>query len=961
MSKQSEFSSMKYRLFTSLWLILFTLMLLLGGCAQEANDAGSGSEEKDTTIATIKITPGGLMFTNMNESQNLTATAYNAAGEALDVTDFTWETSKPDSVSVDASGTATAQTSLGSATITAHAAGVTSTPLLISIAQPVPGAALINDSQVVGDIRPHDTSEPLSLGSLYDVTLTGITPPGTGDILISTGEAPVAGRVVEVREENGQTIVTLEFVGLDELFTAFTINETLPMPAGDIEINPELEATYDITRNPDGSLTFTPRQELSVIGAVTGTSVRSMGPFECGTDLSIFPLGLSAAPTFTLTRVFDYQIVWEDSYKKLAVTGTLTVERTDSWALTSSLTGKVTCEIEIASIPLPIPGGVATLFFSGRVPVGLGIEASGQISLTGLGFEMKAKTGGEVEAGLEAPNGDDWQILSDYTQTDNSFETKWTPLPDSIADTLRLTPALSGYAFANLNFGLRLPRSPRWQVVASKLGLNMTGNLALVDGQIEDLTYASDYKLSLDASIGPGSGITNFLNRLRMNLSGAGITLTVPLSTSPKATEITADVDQFSYNDPINFTVKLDPAFVDFLGIYNITRVKIYRRTTDLFGDIVADYIASITPTAPGQTEFNRLWFADEEGWISDGNYYVFIETKFLPFPYFETLELGQVKAPSNKIVFLRAQDIYVMNADGTGQTRLSNHTTGWDNNFALSPDGTKIAFRGTRLNAGGVVYVTDLYVMNVDGTGQTNLTNSATSQETHPAWSPDSTKIAFGCQIDGIYWEICVINADGTGLTRFTNNTSGDSAPVWSPDDTKIAFECWRDDSWEICVMNTDGSGQTNLTNSPHNGNGSLSGEDLQPTWSPDSAKIAFMSRRDGNPEIYMMNADGSGLTNLTNNAAGDEHPVWSPDGTKIAFVSRRDGNQEIYVMNADGTGQTRLTNNAVRDDYPAWSPDSEKIAFDSNAEIYVMNADGTGLTNLTNNAADSYPAWLP
>ncbi|HED52011.1 MAG TPA: hypothetical protein ENI83_00500 [Gammaproteobacteria bacterium] len=546
---------------------------------------------------------------------------------------------------MDENGLATSQTTLGSATITAHADGITSTPLLVTIAQPAPGAVLVDDTQVVGDIRPHDTSEPLSLGSLYDVTLTGITPPETGDILISTGEAPVGGRVTGVREENGQTVVTLEFIGLDELFTAFTINETLPMPAGDIEINPELEATYDITRNPDGSLTFTPKQPtLSVTGAVTGTGVRSMGPFECKTDLNVFPLGLSAAPTFTMTRVFDYQIIWEDDHKKLAVTGTLTVERTDSWKLTSSLTGKVTCEIEIASIPLPI-GGVAALFFRGWVPVGLGIEASGQINLTGLGFEMKAKTGGNVETGLEAPNGDDWQILSDYTQTDNSFETRWTPMPGSITNALRLTPTLSGYAFANLDFGFRVPRALRWQVVASKLGLNMTGNLALRDDQIKDLTYASDYKLSLDASIGPGSGITDFLNRLHVNLNGAGWTYTVPLFESPKAVSVTADADQFSYNDLINFNVKLDPAFVNFLGIYNITSVKIYRRTTDSFGNIIADHVADFFPITPGQTEFNRLWSADEDGRISDGNYYAFIETKFLPFPYFDQLELAQFQA----------------------------------------------------------------------------------------------------------------------------------------------------------------------------------------------------------------------------------------------------------------------------------------------------------------------------
>src|SRR2546422_4922277 len=86
--------------------------------------------------------------------------------------------------------------------------------------------------------------------------------------------------------------------------------------------------------------------------------------------------------------------------------------------------------------------------------------------------------------------------------------------------------------------------------------------------------------------------------------------------------------------------------------------------------------------------------------------------------------------------------------------------------------------------------------------------------------------------------------------------------------------------------------------------------------------SKLAFLSSRDGNYEIYVMNADGSAQTNLTNNAADDYAPAWSPDGLKIAFVSVRDGNQEIYVINADGSAPTNLTNNAASDYLPRWRP---------------------------------------
>ena len=133
---------------------------------------------------------------------------------------------------------------------------------------------------------------------------------------------------------------------------------------------------------------------------------------------------------------------------------------------------------------------------------------------------------------------------------------------------------------------------------------------------------------------------------------------------------------------------------------------------------------------------------------------------------------------------------------------------------------------------------------------------------------------------------------------------------------------------------------------------------------------KIAFQSDRDGNDEIYVMSADGSNQTRLTNNPASDTSPTWSPDGTRIAFVSNRDGDPNIYVMNADGTGVTKLTSDPGVDENPTYSPDGSKIAFDSDRagqpQIFVMNTNGTSQTNLSNNGSSeidpsSRPAALP
>ena len=136
---------------------------------------------------------------------------------------------------------------------------------------------------------------------------------------------------------------------------------------------------------------------------------------------------------------------------------------------------------------------------------------------------------------------------------------------------------------------------------------------------------------------------------------------------------------------------------------------------------------------------------------------------------------------------------------------------------------------------------------------------------------------------------------------------------------------------------------------------------------------RVLFVSKRDGNWEIYSMNADGSSIIRLTNHDADDSHPDSSPDGQRIAFISNRDGDFEIYAMNADGSDVTRLTNNAAADIQPAWSPDGRRIAFVSKryddrsdsllaTEIYVMNADGSDMIRIANaDAWQSAPAWSP
>ena len=185
---------------------------------------------------------------------------------------------------------------------------------------------------------------------------------------------------------------------------------------------------------------------------------------------------------------------------------------------------------------------------------------------------------------------------------------------------------------------------------------------------------------------------------------------------------------------------------------------------------------------------------------------------------------------------------------------------------------------------------------------------------------------------------------------------------PAWSPDGRKLAFVSRRDGNSEIYVINADGSAQENLTRQPAN--------DSHPSWSPDGQKIAFVSRRDDNSEIYVMNADGSGLRNVTRTRSNDLDPAWSPDGRAIAFVQKiqtkcapspRDSpcnNYETYlsVVNGDGSGLRRLTTHPVHLFNPSWSADGKTIRYGRS----LVRADGTGQTELPRNVPLA-GAWSP
>lgn len=246
-----------------------------------------------------------------------------------------------------------------------------------------------------------------------------------------------------------------------------------------------------------------------------------------------------------------------------------------------------------------------------------------------------------------------------------------------------------------------------------------------------------------------------------------------------------------------------------------------------------------------------------------------------------------------------------------------------------------------------------DIFVMNPDGSAQTNLTQTPNVVEEWPAWNPDGTRLVY--TRTGDLW---LVDADGFAPTRIPV-PGGPNMAAFRPKTNLISYTRFGDSDTDIFTIRQDGQNETRILNNPYG--------DYCGRWNADGSKIVFSTYDDANntPNIFVANPDGSGQHKITFSKT-DRSPCWSPDGQQVVFESHRTGKEQIYIVDADGTGEKRLTYSAADDRYPVFSPDGKKIAFASNRdgdfEIFVMNVDGTGQTQLTfNTVDDNNPSWQP
>ena len=287
------------------------------------------------------------------------------------------------------------------------------------------------------------------------------------------------------------------------------------------------------------------------------------------------------------------------------------------------------------------------------------------------------------------------------------------------------------------------------------------------------------------------------------------------------------------------------------------------------------------------------------------------------------------------------------------------------------APDFSPASFTGQN---GKVFYEqeSDIWSINADGTGALDLTPEEGFSGQRPSGSADGRHVVFQTFRDG-GWNIFSMNADGSNQVDLTNTKDPviNFEPAFSPDGSKVAFmrqglTAGEEDIW---VINANGSGAVDLTNSPGI-------NETAPEFSPDGTKIVYISSgptlccgAEYNNDIWVMNANGSSPEQLTetNFPIQNVGPTWSPDSAKIAYStleSSTAGDNGLHVMNADGTGKTALLNegNPIHSDQLSWSPDGTRIAYEASTGNFVSTVEvaGGALTPLVSDSAH-YPSWVP
>ena len=627
---------------------IFVVLLVATSCGGGTDK--SSPPQPTPTVARIEVTPAAALLTASGQQKPFSAQAFDANGTELDIS-ITWESSNPTNVQIDSNGIASTISDLGSSQIIAVAQGVRSAPALVLIAEPVEGAILVADAQVVtGPQLIRAGPDETLLGAHLAYTLRDVPVPTINTIMLASEATPLAGRVVSATPAGQVTQVVLEVVPLSEWFHTFQLDESFSL-AG---IEPVLE-------DLPGSVTVTHAGEETRIlyEPPTGRTL-AQSRFVCEGSIG----DLLDVSTFTLEQSITGSVdinhrkatKYEPMELRIVLNGKLAVAAKGGIFAKIGLSGSGQCTVRIGSIPLRFLGAFS-IAFSPAIALE-GVVKVNEISITAV----------TLEAGMEGEVGQQASIGFHYTGTSATSSGGFVPV-QSIEPIYSIKPTFKAPTMRDMRLDGKLSVGPQLSLRAQfgtigvvslvdisllEAGAGLVGEISFAHPvpQAQDSAYASKYGLNVAAWFGLGDGIEKILNALDADkhLGITGELETPPLLkllNSPTGT-LTADAAQVNFGDSVLFSVELVDDYIPWFGD-NVETVELYSYR----GGEEPTYLGTMDRL--GTNFFMYDWTAPS---LYDGDYYfvAFIRSFLAPSFPLEIADdstvtvnvVGVCEAPSN-------------------------------------------------------------------------------------------------------------------------------------------------------------------------------------------------------------------------------------------------------------------------------------------------------------------------
>ena len=582
------------------------------GAAPE--DAGvvavDSGPELSLEVGRVELSRKSVLLEDFDASAQLEAVVYNVDGVELPDAQVEWVSGREGVVTVT-DGRVAAVDRWGSAQVQARSGGVLSAPALVLVADPVEGALVVADDQVLG-ATPVDPEAELDVGWQYRVELAGLNEqPQAGGYLISGGEAGISGRVVSVDQTDERTVVTMEAVAPRALFNRIEITERIKTEDLDYELNEELAEYFEVVELEDGMLRIRPLPHLTRFGSPASLVGEMMGSMGCKGRRTIPAVEVTGLVVDTRIKGVNLDFDYRDGrLNKLMLVGQMVSDISIPMTLRAAFEGGIKCKKMFTKHPIPVsPLGP---LFGPAIEFGGGFTLTGRATLADVTLEPFTKISSSLGVGYRCEMGGSCGPVADFERNiESGINTGAGGLWDNDPEPM-FEGTAKAFAYADLKFGARLPGTPiaaEFSAVEVEAGLKGQLTLMSIKRQVDDAmrsagaTFGAYYE---------GGIAVPFADKLEawfgISASLARATQEWELARTPIGT-VEQLTDQFPLvaGDPVELNIELTRPHHRFFGRNGAREIVVYwvdstkppeRRFTEVAREPVGD----------GQTEFVIEW-----------------------------------------------------------------------------------------------------------------------------------------------------------------------------------------------------------------------------------------------------------------------------------------------------------------------------------------------------------------